>query len=172
MSPCASGDSQTLHGAVDTGHLVWELFGSCRCPARGSCACGLFNGLFFFSSLVFFFTQMAESTAPHRGVTGHICGGCATDTDRRILAELLKLVGRISLSRETDTRKEWGRVDARQWNKHIQLYFILIELLHPPALARAKAFLQQSVNSFWILGKRCLSDLFSSLISIAMKIPQ
>ena len=59
----------------------------------------------------------------YRGVTGHICGGCATDTERRILAELLKLVGRISLSRETDTRKEWGRVDARKWNKHIIIFY-------------------------------------------------
>ena len=72
-------------------------------------------------------------------------------------AELLILVGRISLSRETDTRMECGRVDARQWNNHI-IIFILMELLHPPALARAKAFLQQSVNSFWILGERCLTS--------------
>ena len=91
-----------------------------------------------------------------RGVTGHICGGCATTLSTEFLAELLKLVDRISLSRETDKRKEWERVDARQWNKHI-IIFYSYGTLHPPALARAKAFLQQSVNSFWILGERCLT---------------
>ena len=67
--------------------------------------------------------------------------GAQLTLSAEFLAELLKLVGRISLSEETDTRKEWGRVDARQWNKHIII--ILMELLHPPALARGKAFLQQ-----------------------------
>ena len=59
--------------------------------------------------------------------------GAQLTLSAEFLAELLKLVGRISLSGETDTRKEWGRVDARQCNKH----FIHMELLHPPALARA-----------------------------------
>ena len=45
--------------------------------------------------------------------------GAQLTLSAELLAELLKLVGRISLSRETDTRKERGRVDARQWNKHI-----------------------------------------------------
>ena len=45
--------------------------------------------------------------------------GAQLTLSAEFLAELLKLVGRISLSRETDTRKEWGRVDTRQWNKHI-----------------------------------------------------
>ena len=82
--------------------------------------------------------------------------GAQLTLSTEFLAELLKLIDRISLSRETDTRKEWGRVDYRQWNKHI-IIFYSYGTLHPPALARAKAILQQSVNSFWILGERCLT---------------
>ena len=82
--------------------------------------------------------------------------GAQLTLSTELLSELLKLVDRISLSRETETRKEWGRVDARQWNIHI-IIFYSYGTLHPPALARAEAFLQQSVNSFWILGERCLT---------------
>ena len=44
--------------------------------------------------------------------------GAQLPLSAEFLAELLKLVGRVSLSRETDTRKEWGRANARQRNKH------------------------------------------------------
>ena len=69
-----------------------------------------------------------------------------------LLSELLKLVDRISLSRETDTpSKEWGRVDARQWNTHI-IIFYSYGTLHPPALARAKAFFssQSTHSGSWV----------------------
>ena len=49
--------------------------------------------------------------------------GAQLTLSAEFLAELLKLVGRISLSRETDTRKECGRVDVRQWNKHIIIFY-------------------------------------------------
>ena len=49
--------------------------------------------------------------------------GAQLTLSAEFLAEFLKLVGRISLSRETDTQKEWGRVDARQWNKHIIIFY-------------------------------------------------
>ena len=83
--------------------------------------------------------------------------GAQLTLSAQFLAELLKLVG-ISLSRDTDTRKDRS---VGGWTPdngtNTILYFILIEILHPPALARAKAFLQQSVNSFRILGERCLT---------------
>ena len=67
---------------------------------------------------------------------------------------MLKLVqGRISPSRETYTRKQFGRVDGTQRKKHIIIFF-LMEFLHPPALARAEAIVKHSFNSFWILGER------------------
>ena len=53
--------------------------------------------------------------------------GAQLTLSTEFLAELLKLVDRILLSRETDTRKEWVRVEVRQWNKHI-IIFILMEL--------------------------------------------
>ena len=49
--------------------------------------------------------------------------GAQLTLSAEFLAELLKLVGRVSLSRETDTRKEWARVDARQWNNHITVFY-------------------------------------------------
>ena len=51
--------------------------------------------------------------------------GAQLTLSAEFLAELLKLVGRVLLvlGRETDTRKEWGRVDARQWNKHIIIFY-------------------------------------------------
>ena len=44
------------------------------------------------------------STLTCRGVTGHICSGCATDTELEFLVEFAQLVDRTSLGRETGNR--------------------------------------------------------------------
>ena len=45
---------------------------------------------------------VGEDVAQRRGVTGHICGGCATDTDRRIFGTSPGLTGNhIHLNGET-----------------------------------------------------------------------
>ena len=91
--------------------------------------------------------------------------GAKLTLSTEFLAELLKLVYRISLSRETATRKEWGRVDVRQWNCYIRciLRCAITVVLILGAVVLVLIVLVLVVFTL-ILYKRCVDLLFGALL--------